>query len=55
MQSRKRSAKFRCIGTLNEKDEEIANVLSPIAWLASELYAIEEKGKEIAHVLSPIA
>jgi hypothetical protein len=25
----------------------IANVLSPIAWLANKLYAIEEKSKEV--------
>ena len=30
-------------------------MLSPLASLASEPYAIEENGKEIAHVLSPLA
>ena len=35
--------------TYNKKDEEIANVLSPIAWLANKLYAIEEKSKEVAN------
>ena len=35
---------------LNKKDEEIAKVLSPIAWLANKLYAIEDwKGKEVAN------
>jgi hypothetical protein len=35
---------------LNEKDEEIANLLSPIAWLASKHYAIEEKSKKVANM-----
>jgi hypothetical protein len=34
----------------NEKDEEIANVLSPTAWLPSKLYEIEEKAKEASNV-----
>jgi hypothetical protein len=34
---------------LNKEDEEIAKVLSPIAWLANKLYAIEEKCKELAN------
>ena len=40
---------------LGAKDEEIALMLSPLASLASEPYAIEENGKKITHVLSPLA
>ena len=45
----KKIARVRAL-YLNKKDEEIAKVLSPIAWLANKLYAIEEKGKEVANV-----
>jgi hypothetical protein len=33
-----------------ERRGVIAKVLSPIAWLANKLYAIEEKSKEVANV-----
>jgi hypothetical protein len=33
-----------------ERRGVIANVLSPIAWLANKLYAIEEKSNEVANV-----
>ena len=54
------ATRFTCQRSLcnrgkRQGDMEIAHVLSLLASLASEPYAIEENGKEMASVLSPLA
>jgi hypothetical protein len=52
----KKIARVRAL-YLNKKDEEIAKVLSPIAWLANKLYAIEgsQRGRVVTDLVYCLA